>query len=196
MLRKGLVILVIGFCILLGIFINKKYNSLTEKKTSEQAVVLLEGIKKVTKLVSVEGYFSEIYDYKDYYGVDFSLFRKKALIRIKAKVSVGYDFEKVNITIDKNFRTVTVGPIGPPQILSIDHNLDYYDISEGTFNTFTADDYNQLNKNAKDYIVSQVNKSDLLNKADEQKDSILSMLKTLVEANGWRFIVQKANIVK
>ena len=196
MLKRIITLLGIVLILFSGIWINNKYNSFREKKSKEQSEVLLEGIRKVTKLIAVEGFFSEIYDYKDYYGMDFPFFRKKALIRVKAKVSVGYDFEKVKITLDHNAKTVTIGPIGKAQILSVDHNIDYYDISEGTFNSFTVEDYNQLNKNAKDYIINKVKKSELMQQAEDQKDTIIQMLKTLIENNGWQIIVQNEALLK
>ena len=64
-------------------------------RLTEQSQVLMEKIKTVAKLVTVEGYFSEVYDYQDYWNYDVSMFRKKALIRVKAKVSVGYDLSKM-----------------------------------------------------------------------------------------------------
>lgn len=189
--------LIAAICmILLGFWLNHKYENFTTKKSSEQATVLLESIKKVTKLIAVEGYFSEIYDYKDYYGFDFSFLRKKALIRVKAKVSVGYNFEKVKMNVDISKKTITIENIGAPQILSIDTDLDYYDISQGTFNSFTNEDYNNLNKNAKDYIIQQVKKSDLMHKADEQKQGLLSSLKAMIESNGWQLIVLNNTLVK
>ena len=73
-------------------------NDLFESKKAESATIMLEKIKMVTKLISTEGQFSELYDYKESYDYDFfNLFSKKILVRVTAKVSVGFDFEKVNI---------------------------------------------------------------------------------------------------
>ena len=63
----------------------------------QDATVLLEKVKKVSKLIAVEGYLSEIYEYEqknDLLDIPI-LFGKKALIRVNAKASVGYDFEKM-----------------------------------------------------------------------------------------------------
>src|SRR5690606_16599758 len=66
-----------------------------------QASVMLEKVKLVTKLVSVEGQFSEILEKKEWYNYDFfNLFSKKILVRVQAKVSVGYNFESLNISVD------------------------------------------------------------------------------------------------
>ncbi|MBK9982670.1 MAG: DUF4230 domain-containing protein [Saprospiraceae bacterium] len=42
----------------------------------------------------------------------------------------------------------------PAEILSVDHDLDYYDLSEGFFNSFSTEDYNKINADAKDFVIS------------------------------------------
>ena len=65
-----------------GVFLTKKYYTWQEVQAKEQSQVLLEKVKNVYKLVTVEGHFSEVYTYEDYWAYDFSPFRKKALIRV------------------------------------------------------------------------------------------------------------------
>jgi hypothetical protein len=180
-----LIILILTFC--LGVWFTNSYHGFFKSKKEETATILVQSIKKVTKLISVEGNFSEIYSYKDYYGIDMFLFQKKALIRVKAKVSMGYDLEKLKIEAKTSEKKIIIGPLPKPQILSIDHDLDYYDVTEGTFNSFNADDYNKLNKQAKDFIIGKIGESDLTKKAEEQKNDIMNTIKTMVEAVGWRF---------
>ncbi|MBK9744287.1 MAG: DUF4230 domain-containing protein [Saprospiraceae bacterium] len=70
-------------------------NHYFEAIKAENTTIVLEKIKTVTKLISVEGQFSELYNYKESYDYDFfNLFSKKIILRVNAKVSVGYDFEK------------------------------------------------------------------------------------------------------
>ncbi|MBC7884374.1 MAG: DUF4230 domain-containing protein, partial [Saprospiraceae bacterium] len=135
--------------------------SLFAKSTAENTTIMLEKIKTVTKLISVEGQFSEMFDYKESYEYDFlNLFSKKIILRVTAKVSVGYDFEKVNISVDSINKTVTLNELPQPEVLSIDHDLDYYDITQGTFNKFTTDEYNMINKKAKESIAAKAKSND------------------------------------
>jgi hypothetical protein len=167
--------------------------SFFQANKSESASVMLEKIKKVTKLIAVEGSFTELYDYKETYEYDyFKLFSKKALLRVNARVSIGYDFEKVNISIDSLSRTVILNEFPIPEILSIDHNLDYYDISQGTFNKFTNEEYNEINKNAKQFIVNKAKKTDLFKTAEEQKEEYLLMMEMALKSIGWKLHI-KAN---
>lgn len=170
--------------------------SIFEQKKAESSTIVLEKMKKVTKLISVEGYFSEIYDYKESYKYDFfNLFSKKILLRVTAKVSVGYDFDKVNISIDSLTKTITLNELPKAEILSIDHDLDYYDISEGSFNSFTREEYNTINKNAKALIASKGNTTQLLEKAEMEKQDYLNMMDIALKSVGWKFIIKNSNLL-
>lgn len=157
-----------------------------------QATVLLEKVKLVTKLVSVEGHFSEILEKREWYDYDFfNLFSKKILVRVKAKVSVGYNFESLNISVDSINKTVTLNEFPKPEIISIDHDLDYYDIQEGTFNSFSAQEYNAIHKEAKNLILKKTQESDLLQQAQQQKQVYIDMLSMAIKSMGWTFVVKE-----
>jgi len=153
--------------------------------SEEQSVILLEKIRTVCKLITVEGYFSEVYDYKDYRMYDIGFLRKKALIRVKAKVSVGYDLSNIFLEADNKNRLIVLSELPEPEILSIDHDLDYYDVSEGTFNSFSASDYTELSKRAKSFIEKKALDSELVSKADEQKKEVLDLVRFMVQNAGW-----------
>ena len=173
-----------------GILLTRWYFKRQEAVVQESGVVLLERIKQVAKLVTVEGYFSEIYDYQDYYGYDLSLFRKKALIRVKAKVSVGYDLEKMKVTADTPTKTIRLSGIPAAEILSIDHDLDYYDVQEGFFNEFSTEDYDKLNAAAKEFIRKKALESDLVKSAATQRNNLIETMKFMTESTGWKLEVE------
>lgn len=175
-------------------FVGFKY-SFVQKNISEDLDVVMNKVEKVSKWVTVEAYFSEIYDYKDYYYYDFSPLRKKALIRVKAKVSAGYDFSAFSMVTNDALKTITINNFPPPEILSVDHELDYYDISEGTFNSFTPEEYNELQKNAKDYITKKAAESNILKQAEDHKEELIEILKFTIEAAGWKLIVEPSKVL-
>jgi Protein of unknown function (DUF4230) len=179
----GLVIIIVALAVF---FATKYYYTVGEVTAEEQSQVLMEKIKTVAKLVTVEGYFSEIYDYKDYWNYDISPFRKKALIRVKAKVSVGYDLTKMSIEAIPEQKLLIISDLPDPSIISIDHDLDYYDITEGTFNSFSEKDYTMMNRNAKDKIRQTAISSDLFLAAEEQSNKMLDLVKFMVEGAGWQ----------
>jgi hypothetical protein len=172
-------------------------NNLFAAQKAESTTMVLEKMKTVTKLIAVEGQFSELYNYKESYDYDFfNLFSKKIILRVHAKVSVGYDFEKVNITIDSLSKTVTINELPHPEILSIDHTLDYYDISEGTFNKFTPEEYNMIQKKAKELIAVKAKNTPLLSTAELQKNDYLKMINMALQSGGWTLHIKENNTLK
>jgi len=169
-------------------------SSFVKQYKKEDVSVMMDRIQKVCKLVAVEGYVSEIYNYKDYYYYDIQLLRKKALIRVKAKVSVGYDFEDIQITTDETTHLITIRDLPPPEILSIEHDLEYYDVDEGTFNNFSEEELTELNKNAKAFVLEKAKESDLFAEAESQKQSFIDALTMIVSASGWNLELGKESL--
>jgi Protein of unknown function (DUF4230) len=189
-INKYLLLLALVAVFAAGILLTRWYFKRFEAVTQENGVVLLERIKQVAKLVTVEGYFSEIYDYQDYYGYDLSIFRKKALIRVKAKVSVGYDLEKMKVTADAATKTIHLSGIPAAEILSIEHDLDYYDVQEGFFNEFSSEDYDKLNASAKEFIRKKALESDLVKNATTQRNNLIETMRFMTESTGWKLEVE------
>lgn len=158
----------------------------TEPKPSEEATVLLDKVREVLKLTTVEGEFAEVYGYNEYSGYFSWLWNKKALLRVHATVAVGYDLQNLRIEVDSAARTVRLGPLPEPQILSIDHQVDYYDVSTGLFESFSAEDLTYLNKKAKELIRESALKSNLMATAREQTDKVLGIVGFVAEGAGWQ----------
>lgn len=175
--------------LLLGWYVGSRPGFFHKEKEVHSSVVL-EKIKAVSKLTTVEADFSEIYSYKDYYSYDFSPLRKKALLRVKAKVSAGIDLDKMNIVVDSVTHTVTIEGIPPAEIFSIDHDLEYYDISEGVFNDFSTEDYNHINANAKKYIEDIAKNSGVLLKAQNQSADFIETITLMIKGMGYDLIIK------
>lgn len=172
-------------------------NHYFEAIKAENTTIVLEKIKTVTKLISVEGQFSELYNYKESYDYDFfNLFSKKIILRVNAKVSVGYDFEKINISVDSLSKTVTFNELPQVEILSIDHDIDYYDISEGTFSSFTPEEYNAIQKKAKNLIANKAKNTPLIAEAEKQKAEYLKMIDMALTSAGWKLVIKGQNELK
>ena len=173
-----------------GYMTHKLLVSAKEVTAEEQSKVLLEKIREVAKLVTVEGNISEVYNYKDYWGYDFFPFQKKAIILVDAKVSVGYDLQKMNMRSDALTKTLTVSTLPNPEILSLEHDLKYYDISEGTFNSFSPKDYTDLQGKVKDFIRQKAEESELKRRANTQGNKMIDMIRFMVEGAGWTLVVE------
>ena len=185
-MTKGFVQLLLLLAVFaLGGWLSYQYFS-SKSKPVEDSTVLLEKIQAVTKLITVEGQFSELYNYNEYQGYFTMLWDKKVLVRVRATVSVGYDLENMNLEADPATHTIYMSALPEPEILSIDHSLDYYDISEGLFASFTPEDYTRINQRAKDLIRDQALQSKLMPAAREQADKMLELIEFMVESAGWK----------
>ena len=182
-------IILVGLIILLGIWlVHLKFNFFdwnNKRQTKEKAAVLVEKIKEVAKLITVEGYFSEVYSYDDFYWYDITPFRKKILIRVNAKVSMGYDFDSILIKSIPEEKKIIISNIPEINVLSIDHDLDYFDIQEGVFNHFDEKDLTKVSANAKEFIRAKVLESELKNKAELQGSNMFNFIKSIVDSQGW-----------
>lgn len=165
-------------------------NSFFERKKVESSTVLLEKVKRVTQLVTIQGELSEIYTHKDHVMFNADPFIKKALVRVKAKVLVGYDINDFFLGMDEGKKEFVVSDIGEAEILAIDHDLDYYDIQEGVFNLFSSEDYNDINAKAKKLVENKTAMSTLMEEANAQKEGLYEMLRFVVENAGWTLIIE------
>jgi hypothetical protein len=134
----------------------------------------------------VEGQFSEIYNYNEYQGYFTWLWDKKVLVRVQATVSAGYDLDNLQLEMDSAARVIRLRALPEPQILSIDHTMDYYDISNGLFTEFSAEDYNRIHARAKALIREQALKSNLLPAARAQGEKIWELVRFMAESAGWK----------
>lgn len=191
MIRKGLIYSLLG-CIIGAIATYYIINqSFIKPYQEENSVIIIEKIKKVTKLVAVEVSFSELLDYGESYKYDFlELFSKKIILRINAKTSLGYDFENLNITFDSVNKRMILNEWPHPEILSIDHDVDYYDISQGTFNAFSAQELTQINTKAKEYIRTKISHTNAYQAALEQRKDYIDLMDMALKSVGWSLLIK------
>lgn len=157
-----------------------------ETVAKQDASVLLERINKVYKMVLVEGEFTEILSHQDYYGYDLPGFRKKAIIKVQAKVLVGYNLDSLKIVVDETDKVLKLQKWPEPEILAIDSDISYYDIDNGWFNSFTPDELTKLTRDGKELIRKKAQESNLLPTAQKQAQQMLDMISLLAESSGYR----------
>ncbi|MEX1132843.1 MAG: DUF4230 domain-containing protein, partial [Flavobacteriales bacterium] len=170
-----ILLLVVG---LLVFFLTKAIYAPSEPTEQISSTVLLERVRPVLKLVTVEGDFSELFSYQSSDATfewmkRFSPFQKKAILRVKGRASVGYDLEGLNLQIDEESRTATLLGMDQPKLLSLEHDVDYYDIEAGSFASFTAADHTRINAQAKELIRGKVPSSGLYEAAEAQRNDML-----------------------
>ena len=163
------------------IFLNTKHQA---QKAMQSSTILLERIEKVFKVVMAEGYFTEIFDYKDDKTVLY-MFKnsKKALVIAKAKVLVGFDFSKMKFTIEESSKRMVIEQFPKPEILSIDTDYKFYDVDNGIFNKFNHEDYTNLLTDAKQAMNEKALSSDLPRIANNQ---VQMMMYQLAASMNWK----------
>ena len=191
-LVKNILLVLITVLACFGIY--SIYHKMTTIKDVEEisSTILLERVEKVFKLVTVEGNFNEIYNYENHIFADIWPFRKKALVQVNAKVSVGYDFESVKFIVDEENKTLTLDGDLYADILSIDHNVKNYDFESGLFNPISDRDITKMGAEAKDFIREKAEGSDLFSQAEEQKAELLEMMEWILKASGWELVTEES----
>ena len=166
-----------------SLFRKKKSKEITQ----QQSTVILNKIRSVCKLVSVEGDFAEIYHYENTKDRFMSLFRskKKALIVIKAKAHIGYDLNKLNLRADNDRKRIILSHFPEPEVLSIEPDLQFYDIKNGIFNSFSPTDLTNLNQEAKEHIKQKIPESGLMETAKSEAMQAVLVVEKIVETIGW-----------
>ncbi|MEW7290063.1 DUF4230 domain-containing protein [Aquimarina sp. 2304DJ70-9] len=173
---------------LLAYFIFARFSAVKNKSAIKtQSTVLMEKIKSVCKLVTVEGDFAEIYHYESVKEKFFNLLTgtKKALILIDAKAYVGFDLSKVKLESDTKKKRIILTHFPKPKLLTIETDFKYYDKKEGWLNPFTSSDLTELNKEAKQFIKDKIPQSGLMESAKHEALTAISLMETLAASIGW-----------
>ncbi|TXN37220.1 DUF4230 domain-containing protein [Flagellimonas hymeniacidonis] len=190
----GLILGAILMYWLFSAFRRKKSKELTK----QQSTVLLDKIQSVCKLISVEGDFAEIYHYENTKEGFMSLLssKKKALVVVKARAHIGYDLKKLNLKADNKNKRIILADFPEPEILSIEPDLQFYDIKNGLFNSFSPDDLTKLNLEAKDHIKQKIPESGLMVTAKKEALQAVLLVEKIVETIGWTLDYSTLEITK
>lgn len=157
-------------------------------KSEQQSVVLLEKIRNVSKLITIESDFTEIMHHKDTKNILLNLFKsdKKAIVLANSKVMVGFDMQQIRIKPEPQKKTLILTHFPHPEVLSIETHVEYYDVSNGLFNKFDAGDLTLLNKKVRENIEAKVPQSGILRTAQEKALDTIRMIEQIVDTFGWK----------
>ena len=183
-IRKWVIVILIGLVLFFGYnyFALKNSTSTVEYDTA----LIQQQIKNVGKLVVTEGHFAEVITYKDskkYLG-DLISFEKKAIVVINADVTVSFDLSKMKYEIDSINKVITVVEI-PKEEIKIAPDFKYYNTESSTFNEFTGEDYNKINKIARANLAKKIQASTLKTNAKNRLLSELNSLFIVTKNLGW-----------
>ncbi len=159
---------------------------LSKKQTeisAESSHTVVESMRKVFKIVCAEGQFQEIYNYEQTKKLlKFIPSTKKALVIVKAKVLIGYDFEKCKWEMDDENKQLKIVSFPEPEILSLEPDFKYYYFEEDLFNFINREDLEKIQSQGKKQVEQAVLQSGLRKLASEQMRTVLT---EMVTANRW-----------
>ena len=176
----------------MSFFNSKKGGDQTEK----ESVILIDKIKSVCKLISVEGDFAEIYHYENTKNHFLNIIssKKKAILLINAKAHVGFDLSQIKLESNNKLKEIVLTHFPEPSVLTVETDVKYYDKIEGLFNKFEASDLTELGKESKAFIVSKIPDSGLLNSAKKEALDTILMIEKLIETSGWKLNYSQLNL--
>ncbi|WKK65607.1 DUF4230 domain-containing protein [Lutimonas zeaxanthinifaciens] len=192
---------------LLGLFLGAiitywvmRYIKIQKRKdiTNAQSVILMEKIRKVWKLITVEGEFAEIYHYENTKERFMSMVssKKKAILLINAKAHVGFDLSKINMEPNIEKKVIRLTDFPDPQVLSLETDLKYYDKKDGLFNKFDSTDLTEVNSKAKEYVLLKIPESGLFDTAKSEALEAVLLIQNIVETIGWTLDYQDLLLAK
>lgn len=193
-MRKILILIIV---IVLSIFTYLYFKDRRDQRNELlQATELIEKeIKNVGKLIVTEGSFAQVFTYKDSKKMYFDLLtaNKKALVVINAKVTIAYDLRELQTDVDVATKTITIKHI-PKAEISINPDIEYYDVSQDYLNQFNASDYNTIKKRVMASVKKKIEASDLRDNAENRLIAELSNIYVAVNTLGWTLKYEKTEI--
>lgn len=170
----------------------------TKDQTHAQSTILMEKIRKVWKLITVEGEFAEIYHYENTKERFMSMVssKKKAVLLINAKAYVGFDLSRIKMEAITEKKTIKLTDFPEPEVLSLETDLRYYDKKDGLFNKFDSSDLTEVSAKAKNHVLEKIPESGLLDTARSEALEAVLLVQNIVETIGWSLDYQDLLLAK
>jgi len=193
MTKKVTSVILLLTTFLLGIWLARSYYKPTAPIINTDSTILLNRVRQVCKLVTIEGDVNVMYDQENIRKVKVYLpiptnfnFSKKASVEVQGKVLVGYDLENVTFDVDSSSMTIIVKNLPEPEILSIEHDVKYRNFEESFFNEFDAKDISEMNTKAKEILREKAIEDNLLKQAENQGKDMLNVIEFMIKGAGWK----------
>lgn len=163
----------------------------------ESTGLIRKQLNNVGKLIVTEGSYAQVFSYEDSKKFYFDVFsaRKKALVVVNAKASIAYDLSKITTEINETEKTLTISNIPEPE-LSINPNIEYYDITQDYLNQFEASDYNKIKDRVEASLRKKIEASALVSNARNRLLSELQKIYILTNSMGWTLRYNEESITR
>lgn len=185
---NGNILGILIFGLLTGIVIAWLLFQLWSMRKAQSGIVtashtVVEGIKRVFKIVVAEGQLNEIYNYENTKKLlKFIPSTKKALVIVRAQILIGYDIKKCVWEADEENKEVRLIDFPKPEILSVDCDFNYYYFEDDLFNVIGRKDLQQIQSLAKEQVKKAALQSGLMKIAADQ---MKLLLEEVTAVNQW-----------
>lgn len=159
------------------------------------SALIQKELKNVGKLIVTEGQYSQVFNYSSSRDLMYGLFdaRKRALVVVNAKATIGYDLSQIKTEIDEENKTVFITRIPEPE-LNIYPEIEYYDVKQDYLNQFQASDHNIIRKRVEKLLREKIKESDLQSNAENRLITELQKIYILTNTLGWTLVYEKTPI--
>ncbi|MFD1063074.1 DUF4230 domain-containing protein [Winogradskyella litorisediminis] len=183
------------FFTILIVLIYKQCTSSSTLTINNSSALIQEQLKNVSKLVVSEGQFSEVFNYKNSKAIFGELItaEKKALVVVNAKATISYDLQQLKYELDEKNKILKIVSI-PDYEISLNPDLQYYDVQADFLNQFEAEDYNNIKKTINDDLIKKIKTSSLVSNAQNRLISEVSKFYILTNSLGWKLIYNNQEI--
>jgi hypothetical protein len=173
-------------------FVGKREN---KDDIRANSAMIQQQIQNVGKLIVTEGYFSQVFTFKNSQNLFLDLVTsdKKALVVANAKATVEYDLRQLETRIDEENKTVVITKI-PEPVINIYPEIEYYDVTQDYFNKFEAKDYNKIKNSVTAQFRKKIESSGLKDNAQERLMSELVNIYVLTKSMGWTLMYNEVII--
>jgi len=173
-------------------FVGKREN---KDEIRANSAMIQQQIQNVGKLIVTEGYFSQVFTFKNSQNLflDIVTSDKKALVVANAKATVEYDLRQLETRVDEDNKTVVITKI-PEPVINIYPEIEYYDVTQDYFNKFEANDYNKIKNSVTAQFRKKIESSGLKDNAQERLMSELVNIYVLTKSMGWKLMYNEVII--
>lgn len=191
-----LISLIVGLLAGAGIVFLLLKNRKSTKVERITSAVVLEAVKPVCKLVTMEGAFSEVLEHNEKTHLMFGLLpkSKKAIVIMQATAHIGFDLQKLEWEVDEAKQRLRIKSFPAPELIALDHQARFYDKSSSALTRFSIDDDNRMLDHARTVLKDKIAESKLIEEARQQTLSTLEMMSAVCSSMGWTLDYNKQSI--
>ena len=182
---KYFLCIVFGFLIAYFWFKQQEEN----RQVKQEINIMVDEVKQLQKLVVTQANFSELFNHTDSkkYFFDYISFDKKAIVSVNAKVEVGFDLSKLDIEVDSINKRILIHKIPEEEVL-IAPKIQYFDLQQSNFNSFSKEDLNTINQQSIEKIKNSTILKNLKKEAKHRLFTELSKFYIVSSKYNWAVV--------